>query len=48
MEEVDEGLKVCVDKFESFIDVHNVRWNSVDDLLNTREADSKWEDNNFR
>ena len=48
MEEIDEVLKVYVDKSESFMDVDNVRSNSVDIFRNTRKDVKKWEDSNFR
>ena len=48
MEEIDEVLKVYVDKSESIMDVDNVRRNSVDIFLNTREYANKCEDNDFR
>jgi hypothetical protein len=48
MEEIDEVLKVYVDKSESFMDEDNIRWNSVDIFLNTTEDAEKWEDTKFR
>ena len=35
--EVEEVLKICVDKSETFFDVDNVRWNNVDIFFKTKE-----------
>ena len=46
--EVEKVDKVFVDKMESFMDVDNVRWNSIDVFLTTKEKQKVWKDSNFR
>ena len=47
-EEVENVLKCYVDKFETFIDINNVIWNSVDIFLTTKKESKLWKENGFR
>ena len=47
-EEVENVLKCYVDKFETFIDINNVIWNSVDIFLTTKKESKLWKENSFR
>ena len=45
--EVLKVEKVYVDKHDTFIDIDNLRWNSVDIVLSTKENEKVWKDKNF-
>ena len=47
-DEVEKVLKVYVDTFDSYIDVDNVRWNSVDIFLTTNNDSNTWKKKFFR
>ena len=46
--EVVKVEKVYVDKNDTFIDKDNLRWNSVDIVLSTKENENDWKDKKFR
>ena len=46
--EVEEVLKVFVDKSETFFDVDNVRWNNVDIFFKTKENTDTWNISKFK
>ena len=46
--EVSKVEKVYVNKNDTFIDIDNLRWNSVDIVLSTTENEKVWNDKNFR
>ena len=46
--EVESVDKVFVDKNESFLDIDNLQWNSVDIYLQSKENAKVWNDLNFR
>ena len=46
--EVENVDKVYVDKNETFMDIDNLRWNSIDIILTTSEKVNVWKDINFR
>ena len=46
--EVSKVEKVYVNKNDTFIDIDNLRWNSVDIVLSTTENEKVWKDKNFR
>ena len=46
--EVENVDKVYVDKNETFIDIDNLRWNSIDIILSTSEKVNVWKDIHFR
>ena len=46
--EVEEVIKVFVDKSETFIDVDNVRWNNVDIFFKTKEKTDTWNNSKFK
>ena len=46
--EVEKVEKVYVDKNESFTDIHNLKWNTVDILLRSKATVKSWKDLNFR
>ena len=46
--EVEEVIKVFVDKSETFFDVDNVRWNNVDIFFKTKEKTDTWNNSKFK
>ena len=46
--EVEKVDKVFVDKNETFVDIDNLRWNSVDIFLSTNEKVEVWQNKKFR
>ena len=46
--EVEKVDKIYVDKNESFTDIHNLKWNSVDISLRSKATVKSWKDLNFR
>ena len=46
--EVSKVEQVYVNKNDTFIDIDNLRWNSVDIVLSTTENEKVWKDKNFR
>ena len=46
--EVEEVLKIFVDKSETFFDVDNVRWNNVDIFFKTKEKTDTWNNSKFK
>ena len=46
--EVNKVNTVYVDKSEAFIDKNNLKWNSVDISLSSKENVKVWKDLNFR
>ena len=47
-DEVQDILKVHVNKFESFLNVDDLRWNSVDIFVKSKEDAKAWEEKSFR
>ena len=47
-DEVEIVDKVFVDKNESFVDVDNLQWNTVDIFLKSKENLQAWKDLHFR
>ena len=45
--EVEQVLKAYVNKNETFMDINNVIWNSVDIVLSTKKAANLWENKKF-
>ena len=48
LEEVEKVDKVYVDKNDTFVDIHNLRWNSIDIVLSTKKNVKDWKDISFR
>ena len=48
LKEIESVDKVYVDKNESFIDVNNLQWNSVDIFLKSKQNLKTWQDLSFK
>ena len=47
-EDVDKVLKVYVNKFDTNMDINNIRWNSVDIFLTTKKGCKHWKESEFK